>query len=193
MESQKFENLLNLALETPETVRDRSLNLNVGFEEETRTWELIVKYNGSLGALEKRGIVAEELLAGYAILTVPENLVDEVAAYPQIEYVEKPKRLFFVAERGKEASCILPVTLRAPYLDGEGVLIGIIDSGIDYTNPNFRNEDGSSRILYLWDQTIEGGQIEGTSAPQGFRTGTEFSKEWIDRALQAGAEERFSL
>lgn len=193
MESQKFENILNLALETPETLREKSLNLNVGFEEETRTWELIVKYNGSLNELEDRGIAVEELLAGYAILTVPENLVDEVATYPQIEYVEKPKRLFFVAERGKEVSCILPVTLREPYLDGEGVLIGIIDSGIDYTNPNFRNEDGSSRILYLWDQTIEEGRIEGTTAPQGFSVGTQFSKEWIDRVLQAGEEERFLL
>ena len=154
MANQKFENILNLALETPEEVREKTLNLNVGFEERSRTWELIVKYNGSLDILKEQGVLVEELLAGYAILTVPEILVDEVAAYPQIEYVEKPKRLFFAVERGKEASCILPVTLRSPFLDGEGVLIGIIDSGIDYTNQNFRHRDGSSRIQYLWDQTL---------------------------------------
>ncbi|MGN0432344.1 MAG: S8 family peptidase [Lachnospiraceae bacterium] len=194
MTNQKLENILNLALETPEEVRERSLNLNVGFEEESRTWELIVKYNGNLRQLEAQGIVAEELLAGYAILTVPENLVDDVAAFPQIEYVEKPKRLFFGVERGKEVSCIFPVTLREPYLDGTGVLIGIIDSGIDYTNRNFRNSDGSSRILYLWDQTIEPGRVEGGKAPEGFLTGTEFSKERIDAALLADSEEeRFRL
>lgn len=184
--NQKFENMLNLALETPEEVREKTLNLNVGFEEQGRTWELIVKYNGSLAALQEQGILVEELLAGYAILTVPEVLVDEVAQYPQIEYVEKPKRLFFAVDRGKEASCILPVTLREPFLNGEGVLVGIIDSGIDYTNQNFRHTDGTSRIRYLWDQTLSGGSVEGMNAPEGFAVGTEFSKEQIDRALREG-------
>ncbi len=186
MANQKFENILNLALETSEEVREKTLNLNVGFEERSRTWELIVKYNGSLDILKEQGVLVEELLAGYAILTVPEILVDEVAAYPQIEYVEKPKRLFFSVERGKEASCILPVTLRSPFLDGEGVLIGIIDSGIDYTNQNFRHRDGSSRIQYLWDQTLSPGSVEGANAPDGFVVGTEFNKEQIDRALSEG-------
>lgn len=184
MANQKLENILNLALETPEAVREKTLDLNVGFEEQSRTWELIVKYNASLETLRERGIQYEELLAGYAILTVPEALVDSVADYSQIEYVEKPKRLFFATERGKEVSCILPVTLRAPFLDGTGVLIGIIDSGIDYTNPNFRNADGSSRIRYLWDQTLIPETAAGILPPEGFLIGGEYSKDRIDSALQ---------
>ncbi|MDE5679522.1 MAG: S8 family serine peptidase [Lachnospiraceae bacterium] len=187
MDNQKLENLLNLALETPEAVREKSLNLNVGYEAESRTWELIVKYNGNLSALAAMGIGIEELLAGYAVLTVPEALVDAVAEFPEIEYVEKPKRLFFAMdnasiynaaidgnsmEQAKEASCILPVTVREPYLDGEGVIVGVIDSGIDYANPHFRNADGTSRILYLWDQTLPD---------------AEFSKEQIDAALAANS------
>lgn len=154
MDNQKLENLLNLALETPETLREKSLNLNVGYEAASRTWELIVKYNGNLSQLATMGIGVEELLAGYAVLTVPEELVDEVAELPEIEYVEKPKRLFFALdylpmdelsggrasadslfaeyhsmEQAKEASCILPVTVREPYLDGKNVVIGLIDSG----------------------------------------------------------------
>lgn len=129
MENQKLENLLNLALETPENVREKSLNLNVGFEPGTRTWELIVKYNGTLARLAEMGITVEELLAGYAILTVPEGLVEAVASQPEIEYVEKPKRLFFSVLNGKEASCITQVTVREPYLDGEGVIVAVIDSG----------------------------------------------------------------
>ncbi len=184
METPKFENLLNLALETPEEVREKTLNLNVGYEEQDRTWELIVKYNGSLETLRTKGIIVEELLAGYAILTVPEGMVDTVASYPQIEYAEKPKRLFFTAERGKEVSCILPVTLREPFLDGSGVLVGIIDSGIDYTNENFRNEDGTSRIRYLWDQTLVESSVEDAGAPAGFALGIEFTKEQIDKTLR---------
>lgn len=194
MNNQKLENILNLALETPRETREKSLNLNVGYEAETRTWELIVKYNGDLSALAAEGILVEELLAGYAILTVPEELVDFVAEKSEIEYVEKPKRLFFTVEEGKEASCILPVTLRTPYLDGTGVIVAVIDSGIDYSSPLFRNADGSSRILFLWDQTIASDEASERRAPEGFSLGTEFPKEQIDRALFAESpEEGFIL
>lgn len=194
MENQKLENLLNLALETPEAVRIKSLNLNVGFASDTRTWELIVKYNGSLERLAGMGITVEELLAGYAILTVPEGLVEAVALLPEIEYVEKPKRLFFSVANGKEASCITQVTVRPPYLDGEGVIVAVIDSGIDFSNRHFRNADGSSRILYLWDQTILPDEALDRRAPEGFALGTEFTKEQIDKALFADTmEESYRL
>ena len=45
--NQKLEDILNLALETPEEVREQTETLNVGFDVETRTWELIVKYHQS--------------------------------------------------------------------------------------------------------------------------------------------------
>ena len=108
--NQKIENVLALALQTPEPVREKSLNLNVGFSEETRTWELIVKYNGNLSKavsglpVTAEEVIAEELIAGYGLLTVPENLVDTVSRLPEIEYVEKPKRLFFSMADGKEVS-----------------------------------------------------------------------------------------
>lgn len=50
-------------------------------------------------------------------------------------------------------------------LTGKGCVIVIIDTGIDYTSPVFRNPDGSSRILAIWDQTIQTG-----TAPEGFFT-----------------------
>ena len=193
MDNQKLENLLNLALDTPLAQREKSENLNVGYEETTRSWELIVKYNGDLLPLSAAGIGVEELIFGYAILNVPEALIDTVAALPQIEYVEKPKRLFFAVTEGKAASCILPVTIREPYLDGSGVLVAVIDSGIDYTNLHFRNADGSSRILYLWDQTIPPDESLDRYPPEGFLLGTEFDKAQIDRALAASPAERYRL
>lgn len=194
MDNQKIENMLNLALNTPEDVREKSLNLNVGFTTITRTWELIVKYNGDLSRLLSLGIKAEMLLAGYAILTVPENLVDEIVKFPEIEYVEKPKRLFFSVQAGKEASCILPVTDREPFLTGEGVIVAVIDSGIDFTSKHFRNTDGTTRILYLWDQTIMPDEVLGRLPPEGFNIGTEFSQEQINEALNAqNSMERINL
>lgn len=188
--NQKIENVLALALQTPDSVREKSLNLNVGFTEETRTWELIVKYNGALKEavsglpVTAEELIVEELIAGYGLLTVPEDLVDTVSRLPQIEYVEKPKRLFFSMADGKEVSCVLPVTKRQPFLSGKGILLAVIDSGIDYTNRNFRNADGSTRILSLWDQTVSPDAEKGFFPPEGFQTGTEFTREQINAALR---------
>ena len=131
MDSQKNENLLNLALETPEEERERSLELNVGFDEQERTWEVIVKYHGSLDELEERNIRVEELIAGYAILTVPESEMGLLTSTEQIEYVEKPKRLFFEDLPGRGESCVAPGSQIASRLTGRGVLTAVIDSGID--------------------------------------------------------------
>ena len=71
----------------------------------------------------------EYLIAGYAILTVPEQLVDRMVELEEIEYVEKPKRYFYDAEMPSDNSCIPQVTLRDPNLSGAGVLIAVLDSG----------------------------------------------------------------
>ena len=63
-------------------------------------------------------------------------------------------------------------------LFGSGVLVAIIDSGIDYTNPDFVNDDGTTRIRNLWDQTIMG------NPPEGYLIGTEFTREQIDEAIK---------
>lgn len=127
--NQKLEEQLQLALETPEEDRERTEDLNVGFDQMSRTWELIVKYHGSLEELEQLNVTVEYLLAGYALLTVPEGLVERVAEFEQIEYVEKPKRFFYEAVGPAEESCIAQVTLRDPFLSGRGVLIAVLDSG----------------------------------------------------------------
>ena len=85
--SEKFENVLNLALETPREERLQTEDLDVGFDDRTGRWELIVKYNGSLEALLEAGIGVEYLIAGYALLDVPEELVSLVDSFPGIEYV----------------------------------------------------------------------------------------------------------
>ena len=66
-----------------------------------------------------------------------------------------------------------------PYLnlDGTGVLIGMVDSGIDYLNPEFIREDGTSRIEVIWDQTV---QVENSN----YYVGTEFSNNDINKAIQ---------
>ncbi len=190
--NQKLENLLQLALQTPEEIREETEDLNVGFDSLSRTWELIVKYHGSLDVLAGIGVGVEYLIAGYAILTVPEAFVDQMLELEQIEYVEKPKRYFYQQIPPTEGSCLEPVIFRDPNLTGKGVLLAVIDSGIDYKLSEFRDEEGNTRIRYLWDQTLR--PEEEHRPPEGFSVGVEFTAEEINAALAAeGSEQQFSL
>ncbi len=106
MDNQKRENLLNLALDATEEERLKSVNLNVGYDPGEKTWELIVRYNGSLESLRDEGIRVDELAAGYAVLVVPESRIEQVSTMEQIVYIEKPKRLFFASNMARAASCL---------------------------------------------------------------------------------------
>lgn len=168
MNNEKLENLLNLSLEATQREREKSEELEIGYEKSTNTWELIVKYSGDISHLEdlERGIIIEKLSNEYAIIRIPEDLIAEFVANPEIEFVEKPKNLYFSLVQGIRQSCVLPVR-RSPYfLEGRDVITAIIDSGIDYFHPDFRNENGSTRILALWDQTLQ--PREGESRPMNF-------------------------
>ena len=95
MPNAKLENLLNLALAATESEIQKSQVLNIGYTPDARTWELIVKYHGPLERLESDVIHIEPLLNGYAIATVREDFIDAFADLDEVEYVEKPKRLYF--------------------------------------------------------------------------------------------------
>ena len=194
MDSQKLEDLLNLALDSSPEEREKSLDLNVGYNEADNVWELIVKYNGDLSGLDSSVIKVEQLIAGYAIVTIPQNLISSFVELEEIEFVEMPKRFFFNLQQAKEASCILPVTIREPSLSGSGTIIAIIDSGIDYARMDFRRSDGSSRILYLWDQSLRGDESRGFNPPEGFFTGVEFNNLQINEALSINSKsEQFQM
>ena len=174
LENQKRENLLNLALTATEEERRRSENLEVGYDPLEKSWELIVRHNGSLEGLSSLGVTVDELLKGYAVLTVPESRMDQVSSMEQIEYIEKPKRLFFASNMARAASCLGTVQGNTGVisglpsgLTGRGVLVAVIDSGIDYFHQDFRNPDGTTRILMLWDQV----------------SGRAYSQEEINEAL----------
>lgn len=213
MNNEKLENLLNLALDATPEEREKSLELNVGYNNTSRSWEVIAKASGGFDTLLELfpQITVRPLLNGYGILTVPANLLDTLSERPEIEYIEKPKRLFFAVNTGRSASCITPLqtaplesmqnnasvpdvnitpsaspntnspsqpppsvstepstspdttipqTTQHPNpernnLFGSGVLVAIIDSGIDYAHLDFCNADGTTRILELWDQSLD--------------------------------------
>ena len=206
--SQKIENQLNLALDITEEERQKSESLDIGYDLEEKEWELIVKYSGTLERVRTRAVYVTELTGGYAIIQIKESQIKELAAFPEVEFIEKPKSLYFQIENGRRVSCIDEVQA-APFFSsigqeglednqqkkqsfpllGKDVLIGIVDSGIDYENPDFRNADGTTRILALWDQTLQNGK-----PPQGYHIGTEFTSEQINEALRMEVrEERYRI
>lgn len=179
MNSQKADNQLNLALDLPKDVRSDTLDLDVGYNEIDNKWELIIKYIGNLDRVTKELDVSPTLLfSQYAILRVKQEDISKLEKYEEIIYIEKPKQLEYEVADGKAVSCLVGPQ-SAPYnLDGKGVLVAIIDSGIDYAHPDFRNADGTTRILRLWDQTIPG------NPPKGYQAGTLYTKEQIDEAIK---------
>ncbi len=206
--SQKIENQLNLALSITEEERQKSESLDIGYDLEEKEWELIVKYSGTLERVRTRAVYVTELTGGYAIIQIKESQIKELAAFPEVEFIEKPKSLYFQIENGRRVSCIDEVQA-APFFSsigqeglednqqkkqsfpllGKDVLIGIVDSGIDYENPDFRNADGTTRILALWDQTLQNGK-----PPQEYHIGTEFTSEQINEALRMEVrEERYRI
>ena len=206
--SQKIENQLNLALDITEEERQKSESLDIGYDPEEKEWELIVKYSETLERVRTRAVYVTELTGGYAIIQIKESQIKELAAFPEVEFIEKPKSLYFQVENGRRVSCIDEVQA-APFFSsigqeglednqqkkqtfpllGKDVLIGIVDSGIDYENPDFRNADGTTRILALWDQTIQNGK-----PPEGYHIGTEFTSEQINEALRMEVrEERYRI
>ena len=178
-----MENLLNLAFDATNEEREKSLNLNVGYLPEENEWEIIVKYSGNIDEARALARRVTTLRNGYAILTLTEENISHVASLPQIVYIEKPKRLYFEVENGRRVSCINAIQntrfLQGP-LFGSGVLVAILDSGIDYENNDFRNMNGTTRIVRLWDQAIEG------NPPEGYEIGTEYTREEINEALESG-------
>lgn len=156
----------------------------------TGEWELIVKYHGDIQTpVQTVGARAEILNESFATVLIEPSKIINFLSFFEIEYVSLPKRMFYIIRESYGKACLTNVHNVAPYnLRGQGVLLGIIDSGITYTHPDFRNEDGTTRIAYLWDQTISG------NPPVGFSLGAEYTREQINEALrQPTIEETLTL
>ena len=92
----------------------------------------------------------EDLGYNFGIVTIPVDKLIDLALNPSIQYIELPKSLYTTDSEANRVSCI-PQAVSSYDLDGEGILVGFIDTGIDYTHPAFINDDGTTRIKYIYD------------------------------------------
>lgn len=107
--------------------------------------------------VEAIGGIFENLGFGYGIITIAIEDIQKVSTIEEIQYIELPKTLFTSDSGSNRASCV-PEVWSLYNLTGEGVLVGFIDSGIDYLHPAFKNEEGGTRIEYIYDLS-QGGKV----------------------------------
>lgn len=135
--------------------------LHSGFSPSTDMWKLILFYNGSLEEIKEMiSFSFIPLLGNFAILFIKEKDIPSFLTFPQVLYVELSRPIYENALTGIDASCfpdyniVTGRNVNATTLTGKGTAIAVLDSGVDYRHPDFRNVDGSTRILAYWDQSL---------------------------------------
>lgn len=143
--------------------------------------DLLIAYNGNLSVFDDFQDATVHIINFlHAIVHIPVSQVTDEIIY-RYGYSAMPTLYGLVSQSSLEASGILRLRSIPNFnLRGQGVLIGIIDSGIDYTNPAFRNADGTTRIAAIWDQTID-----SDNYPEFAQYGTEYTREQINEALRS--------
>ncbi|NLL00373.1 MAG: S8 family peptidase [Clostridiales bacterium] len=143
-------------------------------------FDLIIEYRSNPQVIEQfENATLHIINEYYAVLHVP--IEQFMNVLPNIRYAEVPLLFGLTDEVSLNASRVLNLRTTSSFnLRGEGVLIAIIDTGIDYTNPIFRKPDGTTKITSIWDQTIETGP-----SPEDANFGTIYTSSQINQALIA--------
>lgn len=143
-------------------------------------FDFLINFAGDLSVFDQFQNATVQLLSNVAVVRVPAQQISG-NTISQLGYEVIPSLSGLISQNSLEASGVSRIrSLPNLNLRGQGVLIGILDTGIDYTNPIFINADNTTKIAYLWDQTIYG---------ENYRTntyyGTEYTREQINQALQS--------
>ena len=149
-------------------------------------WEIIVQYVNSLEDVrQKYGFEMYLLGQGYAQVIIQKNKILQLTDEANIIYMSVPQSMSYT-DLNLSQVCAEETSLPGGnyQITGREFLLAVIDSGIDYMHTDFRNEDGTTRIKYLWDQGIQG------KPPLGFSDGTLYIEEQINEALKASTKEQ---
>ncbi len=143
--------------------------------------DLLIEYNGNMSVFDAfPGAPVHIINYLYAVVNVPASTIDQNAIL-RYGYSALPDCYGIISLSSIESSGIIRIR-NVPNFDlrGKGILLGIIDTGVDYTNPIFQYADKTTRITSIWDQTI---QSENT--PPNFGYGTMYTREQINEALRS--------
>lgn len=167
------QNLLGLITNLPIEVLNKLSISNFALHSVDEKIEVVIISGDTVDNLTKfvdnLGGKYDDLGYGFGLVTIPVNKVLQLALNTKIQYIELPKSLYLTYSESNSAACI-PSAQTDYDLYGEGVLVGFIDTGIDYTHPAFINDDGTTRIEYIYDLSGEG---------------VVYSKDDINKALKS--------
>lgn len=143
--------------------------------------DLLIEYNSNYNVFEQFGNKDYVIINGrYALVNIPleNNSVQDI--FKKYGWAAFPTCYGLMQQSSLEASGITRIqNIPNLSLRGQGVLVGIIDTGIEYTNPVFQNADKTTRIQNIWDQSIETPDKHPSKIPYG----TIYSREEINQAL----------
>ncbi|MBP1755200.1 MAG: hypothetical protein H6Q59_1598 [Firmicutes bacterium] len=147
--------------------------------------DLIVKYNGNPIALQQYEQYSVHILNdSYAVIYLPKAMVT-VNLVTKYNYFSIPQCYSLCSQQSLDASGVTKLARTSTLnLRGEGVIVGIIDTGIDYTNPVFRHKDGTTKIISIWDQEITSENQDPNIVYPAFY-GTVYKSEQINQAIQS--------
>jgi subtilisin family serine protease len=143
--------------------------------------DLLITYSGNMSVFERFPDATIHIIDVLnAIVHVPvQQITNKIIA--QLGYSVMPSLFGLISQASLEASEIYRLrTIPNFNLRGQGVLIGILDTGIDYTNPIFKYADNTTKIVSIWDQTIF-----SENFPEQTYYGTEYTRDQINQALQS--------
>ncbi|MEQ8198637.1 MAG: S8 family peptidase, partial [Clostridiaceae bacterium] len=145
---------LSLLSEVPEQLAYKISSLAENEKMNQGNIEVTVLFGNNLDivvkSVEKIGGVFENLGFGFGIVTVKASDIRKVYELEGVQYAELPKVVYTTDLNSNRAACV-PTAWSNYGVTGEGVLVGFIDTGIDYTHPAFLNENGNTRIEYIND------------------------------------------
>ena len=152
------------------------------------TLVVYVTYEGDLQPLVAAGLAPSFNQQGMVSGRIAFRDLERLAAVPSVVYIEKEPGVRPLLD-GTVAEMRVPwkVPPTAPWPGkGAGVIVAVIDTGIDIFHESFRTAGGTSRILELWDQSATTG---GSLPPAGFdqQAGRVFSQAQINAGITAGA------
>lgn len=142
---------------------------------------VLVEMEGDIGALESVGLRVRTRAGSILTGEIPVDRIQALNEVPGLRRAEVSRVLGRDLNLALPAANVTPVHGGPPPRGGAGVIVGIIDSGIDYQHPAFRRADGSTRILAIWDQRLQ--PVAGEHRPTGFTFGVEYQAADIDAAL----------
>lgn len=158
----------------------------------SRTYDVYIhlKHASAVKSIEALGISTGTNIGGILTARVPADRLDDLRRLDGVSYVELGTAVSQMMDKARSATDADAMMNGdgLPYgYKGNGVIVGIIDKGFDYTHPNFYDKDKNRlRICRVWEQTTENPEIPGTDKPEKYSYGTEFDTQ--DEILAAATD-----